>query len=368
MNHDLKLSHNIYKDAKRGTYYFRITYYDETNTRQYITRKGFSQRKEAVKKCNEVLDELEGIGNINTLPFDELVQEYSDWYSARRKQSSYKALLTHVNNHLLPYFKKTDVYQLDTKAIMKFQNKKLKEGHSGEYLKKMHVFLVSILNHAMKYHDLKQNVASLVGNFEIESNKRLNYWTVEQFSEFVEVLPTIQQKLFFKLLFYTGARKGEIRAITWRDINFSENYIHIDKTDYHGIVTTPKTKAAIRDIYLPQHVMDDLTEYQSWYKENNIYKDDYVLFGTFFKSFSESTIDRWFTTALNVLDDNLPEGQTFPRIVIHELRHSHASHLINHGANIMIIAQRLGHADTTEVMNRYGHLYPSTQKEIVKYL
>ncbi|MFW3299562.1 tyrosine-type recombinase/integrase, partial [Mammaliicoccus sciuri] len=47
---------------------------------------------------------------------------------------------------------------------------------------------------------------------------------------------------------------------------------------------------------------------------------------------------------------------------------SHASHLINHGANIMIIAQRLGHADTTEVMNRYGHLYPSTQKEIVKYL
>ncbi len=174
MNHDLKLSHNIYKDAKRGTYYFRITYYDETNTRQYITRKGFSQRKEAVKKCNEVLDELEGIGNINTLPFDELVQEYADWYSARRKQSSYKALMTHVNNHLLPYFKKTDVYQLDTKAIMKFQNKKLKEGHSGEYLKKMHVFLVSILNHAMKYHDLKQNVASLVGNFEVESNKRLN--------------------------------------------------------------------------------------------------------------------------------------------------------------------------------------------------
>ena len=154
MTHDLKLSHNIYKDAIRGTYYFRITYYDETNTRQYITRKGFSQRKEAVKKCNEVLDELEGIGNINTLPFDELVQEYSDWYSARRKQSSYKALLTHVNNHLLPYFKKTDVYQLDTKAIMKFQNKKLKEGHSGEYLKKMHVFLVSILNHAMKFHDL----------------------------------------------------------------------------------------------------------------------------------------------------------------------------------------------------------------------
>lgn len=60
MTHNLNLSHNIYKDTKRGTYYFRITYYDKSNTRKYITRKGFKQRKDAVKKCNEMMDELEG--------------------------------------------------------------------------------------------------------------------------------------------------------------------------------------------------------------------------------------------------------------------------------------------------------------------
>lgn len=59
MTHNLNLSHNIYKDTKRGTYYFRITYYDKSNTRKYITRKGFKQRKDAVKKCNEMMDELE---------------------------------------------------------------------------------------------------------------------------------------------------------------------------------------------------------------------------------------------------------------------------------------------------------------------
>ena len=145
-------------------------------------------------------------------------------------------------------------------------------------------------------------------------------------------------------------------------------FIHINKTDYHGEVTAPKRKAAIRDIYLPFHMMNDIEKYLKWYKENNVYKDDYVLFGTFFKAYSESTIDRWFTTALKVLDEQLPDVQTFPRIVIHELRHSHASMLVNHGASIMVIAQRLGHADSNEVYNRYGHLYPSTQKEIVKYL
>lgn len=368
MHHELKLSHNIYKDAKRGTYYFRITYYDKTNTRQFITRKGFKQRKEAVKSCNAYMDELEDIGKINQLPFNELVEEYIDWYAARRKASSLKSLKTHVNNHLLPHFKSMDVFNMTTKDIMKFQNKKMKENHSGEYLKKMHVFLVSILNHAMKYHDLKQNVASLVGNFEIETQKRLNYWTLEQFNQFYEVLTKIEHKLFFKLLFYSGARKGEIRALTWENVNFDDEFIHINKTDYHGVVTVPKTKAAIRDIYLPTHMMDDLKAYLNWYKEHNIYKDNYVLFGEFFKSLSESTIDRWFTNALNALDEQLSDGETFPRIVIHELRHSHASMLVNHGASLMIIAQRLGHSSIDEVSSRYGHLYPSTQKEIIKYL
>ncbi|WP_370741108.1 MULTISPECIES: site-specific integrase [Staphylococcus] len=368
INNDLNISHNIYKDAKRGTYYFRIKYYDKYNQRKEIKKSGFKQRKEALKKCNEVMDELEGVGQINKLPFNKLVDEYIEWYSARRKSSSVKALKTHTKNHLLPYFKSMDVFNMTTQDVMKFQNTKLKEGHSGEYLKKMHVFLVSLLNHAMKFHDLKQNVASLVGNFEIESNKRLNYWTLEQFNQFYDALATQQQKLFFKLLFYSGARKGEIRALTWRDINYDDAFIHINKTDYHGEVTAPKTKSAIRDIYLPTHMMDDIKDYLNWYKENNIYKDDYVLFGTFFKAYSESTIDRWFTTTLKVLDEQLPEGQTFPRIVIHELRHSHASMLVNHGASIMVIAQRLGHADSNEVYNRYGHLYPSTQKEIVKYL
>jgi integrase len=104
-------------------------------------------------------------------------------------------------------------------------------------------------------------------------------------------------------------------------------------------MTAPKTKASTRDIYLPAHMMDDLQEYLNWYKDNNVYKSNYVLFGTFFKAFSESAIDRWFTGTLKALDETLLDGEAFPRIVIHELRHSHASMLVNHGASPMIIAQ-----------------------------
>lgn len=230
-----------------------------------------------------------------------MAEEYLDWYSARRKASSIKALRTLLNNHLIPYFKNVDVFDIDTKMIMKFQSKKLKVGLSGNYLKSTHVFLVQMLNHAVKYHGLDKNVTSLVGNFEVESVKRLNYWTLDQFNIFIEVVPTIQQKMFFTLLFWSGARKGEIRALTWNDINFDDNY----KTDYHGTVTTTKTKSSTLNVYLVNHVMEDLKEYQVWYKENQIYKDSYVLFGTFHKALSESTIDKWYKSTLDILENTL---------------------------------------------------------------
>ena len=102
INNDLNISHNIYKDAKRGTYYFRIKYYDKYNQRKEIKKSGFKQRKEALKKCNEVMDELEGVGQINKLPFNKLVDEYIEWYSARRKSSSVKALKTHTKTICYP--------------------------------------------------------------------------------------------------------------------------------------------------------------------------------------------------------------------------------------------------------------------------
>ena len=53
---------------------------------------------------------------------------------------------------------------------------------------------------------------------------------------------------------------------------------------------------------------------------------------------------------------------------MHDLRHSHASLLINLGANPLMIAERLGHEDVKETMNTYGHLFESHQKEIIEKL
>lgn len=80
-------------------------------------------------------------------------------------------------------------------------------------------------------------------------------------------------------------------------------FIYINKMDYYGEVIVFKIKVVICDIYLFFYMMNDIEKYLKWYKENNVYKDDYVLFGIFFKVYSELIIDCWFIIVLKVLDE-----------------------------------------------------------------
>lgn len=56
------------------------------------------------------------------------------------------------------------------------------------------------------------------------------------------------------------------------------------------------------------------------------------------------------------------------KIRIHDLRHSHASLLIEKGVPPLAISERLGHEDIQTTLNTYSHLYPNKQNEIADML
>lgn len=53
------------------------------------------------------------------------------------------------------------------------------------------------------------------------------------------------------------------------------------------------------------------------------------------------------------------------KIRIHDFRHSNVSLLISLGADICVICSRLGHKDRNQTLNRYSHMFPSKEGEIV---
>mgnify|MGYP000033048683 FL=1 len=56
------------------------------------------------------------------------------------------------------------------------------------------------------------------------------------------------------------------------------------------------------------------------------------------------------------------------RIRVHDIRHSHASLLVEMGFSPLLIAERLGHEKVQTTMDTYSHLYPNKQVEIARQL
>lgn len=355
-----------YKDAKQGTWYVKLSYIDKFGDRQYKTKRGFTLRKDAKRFEDDFFAKLHEGEGTDYLSFTQLSTYYIEWYSDRRKPSSIKTMNNYINNHLNPYFKKMNVYDIKTKDILdfhkhmqekEFRGKKLSKG----YIQDIHTALSSILSYGIKFHDLKANVASLAGNIENDEETSWDYWTLAEFERFYAMLDDVFMRAYFRLLFFSGVRHGEQRALTWRDINFEEGYINIDKTNYNGKVHKPKTKTSKRRVYIPGHVLDDLSEYKAWYQENRPYKDDYVVFGSFYQSIGETTIAKKY--------DKLIEETNLKRIKIHEFRHSHASDCINRlRMDRETLAKRLGHSSSITIEKVYGHLYPSTEKDAISGL
>ncbi|WP_242266315.1 MULTISPECIES: tyrosine-type recombinase/integrase [unclassified Bacillus cereus group] len=346
----------VYKDKERGTYFFVVRVRQFDGTQKQVKRRGFKTKKEAREAEAKMLVEKETNSN---LTFAQVADSYFDWYCQRRKKSSTLTIQNVIYNHLMPEFKKIKIEYITAKHVMIYQNKII-NNYSAEFLKKIHTTLSAIFNFAIKFHGLTHNPARIAGNFEKESNKRMNFWEFAEFKQFISVVDEPMYKAFFSTLYYSGARKGELLALTWEDINFEEKIININKTDFNRIITQPKTKASNRIIMLPTLVIRLLKNLREHATLTAPVKDDYVVFGTFYTSLATSTLQQNFKKYINIAQ--------VKNIVLHEFRHSHASYLINKGVSPLVVAQRLGHSDVATTLNTYSHLYPSKQAEAVAFM
>ena len=185
----------------------------------------------------------------------------------------------------------------------------------------------------------------------------MSFWTRDEYEQFIETFAKDDRYyVLFETLFWTGMREGEILALTSKDIDFSNNQIHINKTYYraHGkdVITTPKTDNSVRIVDVPQFLINELKAYlDRLYK----YPDSERLFPV-------------SARAVQKMMGNHMEKAGVKKIRVHDLRHSHVAYLIHEGVEPLLIKNRLGHKDIKITLNTYGHLYPNEQKKLAEML
>jgi len=237
-----------------------------------------------------------------------------------------------------PYFKKKKVCEIKTSDIRAWQNELIKQGYAPTYLKSINNQLAALFNYAVRYYDLNDNPCRKAGSIGKSKADDMEFWTKQEFKQF---LPSMDKKpearMAFMLLYWTGMRIGELLALTYEDIDLEKR---------------PKTPKSNRKITIPPFLAEELKEYCS--RLYGIMPNERMF--RFTKSYMEHEIVRGI------------KETGVKRIRIHDLRHSHASLLVELGFQPLAIAERLGHEKIETTLNTYSHLYPNKQAELADRL
>jgi len=156
------------------------------------------------------------------------------------------------------------------------------------------------------------------------------------------------------ILLFTGIRRGELLGLEWKDIDFKNKTLTIERTSQYsvqkGIYTKePKTKSSIRTFRISDKVLNIFNNYLVWYKNN----------------YCNNITERLF---LNNNNSNMhPDSLTDwlkkfsskytlrTRITPHLLRHTYISLMVSKNISLKEIAERVGHSQISTTYNVYTH-------------
>lgn len=225
------------------------------------------------------------------------------------------------------------------------------------YLRTLNSQLSAIFNFAVKYYGLSSNPVQKSGTIGKKNSGLEQIWTADEFKFFIDaVSDKLQSKVIFNLLYWTGMRSGEMLALTLNDFDFEERTVSITKNyariDGEDLFLDPKTPKSNRKITLPQFVCDMVKDYAD-------------------RLYGYDPSDRLFEVTKHYLKHEMERGckkTGLREIRVHDLRHSHASLLIELGFAPLLISERLGHESVTTTLEIYSHLYPTKHGEVADRL
>lgn len=350
----------VYKDETTGKWFVKCYYTDWKGEKHQRKKRGFATQKAAKEWEREFLQSQHADLD---MPFESFVAIYNEDMKHRLREYTYTQKQYVIKNKLLPYFGKQPISQITPASIRKWQNEMMVyrdengKGYSETYLKYINNQLTAILNYAVKYYGLKDNPCHKAGSIGKGHADEMSFWTTEEFKTFLQnVSDKPQSRAGFLTLYYTGIRIGELLALEYGDIDFDGMRITISKSyqrlNGRDVVTPPKTPKSNRVISIPPFLADELQAYTK--QLYGLRKHDRIF--PYKKAFFEREMVR-----------GTKDG-SIKRIRLHDLRHSHASLLIELGFSPLAIADRLGHEKVETTLNTYSHLFPHKRDEVAEKL
>jgi integrase len=331
-----------------GTYALR--YKDEYGRqRQYrIGKVGEIPFKEAKRQAAQIKARV----TVGKNPVEErklnrsipTLAELADRYLAyvRTSKKSHDIDERYLRLHLLPKFGKLHLDQLRQEEIVEWLNGKVAEGYAQATVNRWQVILSYMLRLAKlwKVPGAETNVLEGVKQKDPDNRKEryLSPAETQRLKRAVDDSPNPMLKYIVALLLLTGARKREVLDAEWRHVDLDRKtwFVPVTKTKPRHIPLSDEAIAVLRAI--PRFA-----------------NCPYVLPNPKTKRPFRSFYNSW---------DTARRAAYLPDVRVHDLRHSHASNLVNAGQSLYVVSRVLGHSNT-RTSERYAHLNSSVLLDAV---
>ena len=357
-----------------------------TGNRIRVTRQGFTTKKAASLALSRLKLEVDEGSFIkaNDDTFQAVYELWLEQYRNTVKESTLHKTIQLFGKHILPAF---GSMKLD-KITVPFCQKKVNEwfGIHSKYTV-IKNYTSSVLKFAIRMDLLKSNPMDKVTlprrMAEVGKDEGLKYFDKVELQRFFEYSASEAERTnnllwhtLFRLLAFSGIRKGEALALTWNDLDFVSESVTINKTLTRGlenrlIIQAPKTASGKRSIALDPIT---LTMLNTWRKRQ---ATDFLKLGFNTMSgeqliFPNTKNEFMSPTKPDKKLSKIIEQNDLKRITIHGFRHTHCSLLFEAGASIKEVQDRLGHSDIKVTMNIYTHVTEKakekTAEKFAKYV
>lgn len=271
---------------------------------------------------------------------------------------------------------------LNSITIQNYYNNLIKMGKTPITIKILNKVLKSCLKYARKINYIVENCCDhvILPKIPYRGEEKVEIFTLEEQKRFMEVIRNHKHRLEFILTLGTGLRIGELVALKWDNIDFESGNLKVNKSIWRGYTiidgkrkfvsqeTMPKTPTSIREVAIPDKILEELTihkEKQSETKEKykEIYNDNdngYVFANIIGEHMLSDTLSKSF---VKVLKDN-----GFKHLKFHALRHTYATRLFEKGVQLKTVQKLLGHSSIEITADIYTHVMDSEKISAVQKL
>lgn len=328
-------------------------------------------RKEVQEQLTKALHEKQQ-GTLVTGPRQTLRQFLTYWLEDVQKPAvrtrTYVRYESQLRLHVLPVLGSKELSKLTPQHVQAFYSQLLKKGLSPQSIRLLQSMLHKAFDYAVRIGLLARNICDAVTLPKVE-RAEMHVLTLEQIQQFLEAARGNRIEALFVLASVTGMRRGELQALKWKDINFTEGVLYVRRSlvELKGgaIESEPKSTSGNRSIVLPPFVLEILKKHRvqqvKMRLEAETWQDhDYV--------FSTSHGTPFAAGNLRIMFKNLLKQAGLPDIRFHDLRHSVATMLLSLGTHPKVVQELLGHGSIGITMDTYSHVMPTMQKNVMARL